>query len=193
MSGHHSKKPAGRLQLLLIALIFAGPLIAAAWMYFGDGGWKPAGTSNHGALLEPIITLDEELPDSGLSALGDGHWILLYLQDAPCGKSCEQALFRLRQSRLMLGNEMSRVRRVFLHGDTPPDTVFIEEQHAGLITINNRRLAGLLERKRPSDLGTGGYYLIDPLSNLVMYFSPDVEPGEMVDDLKHLLELSRIG
>ena len=42
-------------------------------------------------------------------------------------------------------------------------------------------------------LDTGGYYLVDPLGNLVMYFQPDIDPQAMVEDIKHLLELSRIG
>jgi hypothetical protein len=43
------------------------------------------------------------------------------------------------------------------------------------------------------DLPAGGYYLVDPLGNLVMYFRPDLDPSDMVDDIKHLLRLSRIG
>jgi hypothetical protein len=35
--------------------------------------------------------------------------------------------------------------------------------------------------------------LIDPLGNLVMYFQPDLDPSQMVDDIKRLLKLSRIG
>jgi hypothetical protein len=52
---------------------------------------------------------------------------------------------------------------------------------------------GLLDNKRPAALPAGGYYLIDPLGNLVMYFRPDIDPADMVDDVKHLLRLSRIG
>ncbi|MGI9204997.1 MAG: hypothetical protein ACR2Q3_13365, partial [Woeseiaceae bacterium] len=63
----------------------------------------------------------------------------------------------------------------------------------GLITISDKGLAELLSARRPRDVPDGGIYLIDPLDNLIMYFSPAIEPGDMVDDLKHLLELSRIG
>jgi hypothetical protein len=93
----------------------------------------------------------------------------------------------------MLGNEMNRVGRVFLHGATPVDTVFLQEQHAGLITITDTGLQELLARKRPEQLQAGGIFLLDPLGNLIMYFSPDINPGDMVDDIKHLLDLSRIG
>ena len=183
----------GRRQLLLVLLVFLGPLVVAAWLYFGSGGWKPTGTSNHGTLLEPIVNLSDVLPGSALVELGNTSWLLVYSAGGPCDDACQNALVRLRQSRLMLGNEMSRVQRVFLHGPVAPDRVFVEEQHPGLITIRDRGLAELLERKRPAQIASGGIYLIDPLTNLVMYFSPELDPREMVEDLKHLLELSRIG
>ena len=80
-----------------------------------------------------------------------------------------------------------------MHGDTAPDTVFVAEEHDGLITAQDSNLAGLLDNKRPANLPAGGYFLIDPLGNLVMYFRPDIDPAEMVDDIKRLLRLSRIG
>jgi hypothetical protein len=93
----------------------------------------------------------------------------------------------------MLGKEMDRLVRVFLHGDTTPDTVFLADEHAGLITLKDSGVSDLLENKKPAELAAGGYYLVDPLGNLVMYFRPDIDPGDMVEDIKHLLELSRIG
>ena len=99
----------------------------------------------------------------------------------------------MRQSRLMLGKEMDRIRRVFLHGHSPPDTVFLADEHQGLITIEDSRLDSLLKNKKPAELPAGGYFLIDPLGNLVMYFRPDIDPSDMVDDIKRLLKLSRIG
>ena len=119
--------------------------------------------------------------------------MLLYSHDINCDATCRDALYKLRQSRLMLGKEMDRLTRVFLHGNTPPDTVFLAEEHAGLVTIKDGGLTRLLNNKKPVDLPAKGYYLIDPHGNLVMYFRPDLEPSEMVDDLKRLLKLSRIG
>jgi len=182
----------GRLQLAIIALVFFGPLIVATWMYL-SGGLRPAGSTNHGILLEPITNLSEALPDSAVLVENHGRWTLAYVNTADCGDACRSELYRLRQIRLMLGNDMDRVTRLFLHGDAVPDTVFLEDQHQGLKTINDKGLAALLEEIRPGGVRDGGIYLIDPLSNLVMYFSPDLDPADIVDDLKHLLELSRIG
>ncbi len=183
----------GRLQLALISLVFFGPLILAAWLYFSGSGLTPEGRTNHGALLEPIINIEESLPGSSIVERGDGRWLLVYVNEAACGEECEFALYTLRQSRLMLGKEMDRLERVFLHGDTAPDTVFLDDQHAGLISIRDGGLSGLLQNKKPAELAAGGYYLIDPLGNLVMYFHPGIDPSEMVEDIKRLLKHSRIG
>ena len=188
-----ARQRTGRLQLLLVAAVFLGPLLVAAWMYYGGGSVQPQGRTNHGALLEPITNLAEELPVSAVHAHYQQSWVLLYSHDTTCDATCRDALYKLRQSRLMLGKEMDRLTRVFLHGNTPPDTVFLAEEHAGLVTIEDGSLTRLLNNKKPADLPAKGYYLIDPLGNLVMYFRPDLDPSEMVDDLKRLLKLSRIG
>jgi len=188
-----SKTRKGRVQLILIATVFLGPLALAAWLYFAGPDLTPAGRTNNGALLEPIVNLAEALPDSPLHAFGDGYWSLVYSNQAACDETCEYSLYTLRQSRLMLGKEMDRLVRVFLHGDTVPDTVLLTEEHAGLITLQDSSLNDLLENKKPAELEPGGYFLVDPLGNLVLYFRPGIEPSAMVEDIKHLLELSRIG
>ena len=185
----------GRMKLLGIAALFLLPLAFAAWMYFGERNWQPAGRTNAGELLEPIISLNDAT--EGLNVLTDGatdgHWAVIYADRGPCAESCQEALYRMRQTRLMLANDMSRVERVFLHGDIAPDTVWIEEEHAGLITLTNPGLSQLLEQKRSPESGPGGLYLVDPLGNLVMYFPAALAPEDMVSDIEHLLDLSRIG
>jgi len=183
----------GRVQLLLIAAVFLGPLVFATWMYFGGPGISPAGRTNHGALLDPIVRLTDVLPESGLHEHNDGYWVLLYANKGVCDEACEYSLYTLRQSRLMLGKEMDRLVRVFLHGDTPPDTVLLADEHQGLVTLQDSTLTELLDNNKPPALDAGGYYLVDPLGNLVMYFPPDIDPQAMVEDIKHLLEFSRIG
>lgn len=182
----------GRRQLAIIALVFLGPLALASWMYV-SGRLTPDGSSNRGALLTPVINLEDIMPASPIIALADGRWLMVYANSGACEESCTAALYRLRQARLMLGREMDRVERVFLHGESSPDTVFLEGEHSGLKTISDKGLSDLLEEKRPNELVPGGIYLFDPLANLVMYFPPDLEPRDMVDDIKHLLKLSRIG
>jgi hypothetical protein len=181
-----------RIQMLLIASVFFGPLAVATWMYYG-GYFQPEGRTNNGILLEPIVNVAAALPDSEISSIGDGVWLLVYADTAECTDSCERALYTLRQSRKMLGKEMDRLKRVFLHGESSPDTVFLADEHAGLIAMRDEGLVALLDNKKPAALAAGGYFLMDPLGNLVMYFQADIDPSEMVEDIKRLLKLSRIG
>ena len=187
-----TKPESGRLQLTFVALVFLGPLILAAWMYM-TGQLAPSGSSNKGALLEPVINVQDTLPKSPVITLADGVWLMLYENSAECDEFCKQQLHRLRHTRLMLGSEMSRIISVFLYGKSAFDRGFLDKEHPGLTIINDEALTDLLQEKRPKQLMPGGIYLIDPLSNLVMYFPPNLDSREMLDDLKHLLRLSRIG
>ena len=186
-----ARRKKGRVQFLVIAAVFFGPLLFAVWLYYQGGALQPEARVNHGMLLEPIVNLADEVPAS--SILEERLWLLVYVDNASCDEGCEQALYTLRQSRLMLGREMDRLQRVFLHGDEPPDNLLLADEHEGLITLQDDALRSVLDNKKPEVLAAGGYYLIDPHGNLVMYFSPDVVPRDMVDDIKRLLKLSRIG
>jgi hypothetical protein len=186
-----SQRKKGRLQFLLIAALFFGPLLIAAWLYYGGQALQPEERANHGALLEPIVSLLDAVPGSKIH--DSRAWRLLYAEDGECGEACRRALYILRQSRLMLGKEMDRVERVFLHGAEPPDTLLGAEEQQGLVALHDPALRAALDDRKPAALPAGGFFLIDPHGNLVMYFSPDIEPRDMVDDIKRLLKLSRIG
>ena len=188
-----TRRTKGRLQFLLIAALFLGPLALAAWLYYSGQALQPEGRTNHGTLLEPIVNLQDALPGSALHAHAEGRWLLLYANEGDCDDACQFSLYTLRQSRLMLGKEMDRLVRVFLHGPAAPDTVLLAREHAGLVTMSDAELAALLRERSPEASGSGGYFLVDPLGNLVMYFEPGIDPGDMVDDIKRLLKLSRIG
>ena len=178
-----SKKEAtGRLQLALLALVFFGPLLLAAGMYFTGASFQPAGRTNHGDLLQPVVPISDDLPDSPF-----------YSNRGTCDEACESALYIMRQARLALGNDMDRLGRVLLRVGSAPDTVIPGEKYAGTVILTDDALSAWLQDKKPADAASGGYFLVDPLGNLVMYFSPEIDPSAMVEDIEHLLELSRIG
>lgn len=186
-----SQRTKGRLQFLLIAALFFGPLLVATWLYYGGDALQPEERVNHGTLLEPIVSLVDAAPASRLHE--SRTWHLLYAEDGECDENCRKALYTLRQSRLMLGKEMDRLERVFLHGDEAPDNLLDAEEQRGLVALHDPALRAVLDDKRPESMPAGGFYLIDPHGNLVLYFSPDINPRDMVDDIKRLLKLSRIG
>lgn len=193
MNSETPRRGNSRLQLILIALIFAVPLIAASWMYFSDSAVRPLGRTNKGVLLDPIVNLPDELGNSPLLAAAENRWMLVYLDSGDCTETCEDSLYKLRQMRLMLGNDMSRVVRAWLHGPTAPDTLRLQQDHPGLAAVYDAAARQLLVDVHPRDMSSAGFYLVDPLGNLIMYFPEDIAPRALVDDLEHLLKLSRIG
>lgn len=193
MTDANGAKPKGRMTLALIALIFIGPLALAAWLYYGNEALQPEGRANKGVLLEPITNLPEAVPGSALYELEGGRWKLVFPYMAACAEDCKDGLYTIRQIRLMLGREMDRVDRVFLHGDAPVDTLFLQAEHEGLVTLGETSLAAFLVNRIPPEVPANGYFLVDPLGNLVLYFPPGIRPRDMVSDLKRLLRLSRIG
>jgi hypothetical protein len=80
-----------------------------------------------------------------------------------------------------------------LHGDAPVDTLFIQAEHEGLVALGEASLAAFLVSRIPPEMPANGYFLVDPLGNLVLYFPPGIRPRDMVSDVKRLLRLSRIG
>lgn len=190
MTNSERKPGSARLQLALIASLFFGPLLVAAWMYYG-GSFTPTARSNHGLVLDPILHLPDSYPV--LQEVAKGQWLLVYVNESTCDSACDTALHTLRQSRLMLGNDMNRLTRVFLHGRIAPDSVLAQEQNVGLKSLHVESLDQDLWSSIPAGISQGGFFLIDPLGNLVMYFQPNLSPREMIDDIKHLLRLSQIG
>ncbi|MEM7430402.1 MAG: hypothetical protein AAF351_00555 [Pseudomonadota bacterium] len=191
MTKQSSKR--ARIQLAMIALLFFGPLVVAAFLYYGGYFTSMQARSNHGTLLRPTVALAAELPNNDTLGGAEGKWLLVAMIDGPCGEACESELYTSRQSREMLGRERDRVTRVLLHGADAPDTVFLDQEHSDLITTVDGGLGDALKNNSPTTPAGHGYFLIDPLGNLVMHFESDLEPSKMVEDIEHLLRLSRIG
>ncbi len=185
------KTSSGKLTMFLIALCFFGPMALAMWMYFSGQEVKLG--ANHGELLEPLVNITEVIPGSPALDTGERQWLLIYSNDATCDEACREALYTQRQSHKMLGREMDRLGRVFLHGEQAPDTLFLAEQHADIHTGIDAELTALLASRLPQSASAGGYFLVDPNGYLVLYFPPEINPKQMVADIKRLFKISQIG
>lgn len=189
-----------RLMLLFIIACFAVPLATAWWLV---GHWTPAGTGQHGELLHParplpaprFTPLDDGGPDG--TALR-GHWGLVYVGSATaCRASCQTALYDLRQVRLALGKDMGRVKTVLLLDDVPVPGLrqWLATEHAAMV-VGVADLAARTELTGafPTPGVAGEWiYLLDPLGNLLMRYPVGGEPRGMLEDLRRLLRLSKIG
>ncbi len=169
-------------------------------------GWRPSGTINHGELVEPA----RPIKDVSLTRL-DGKqmrfadlqkkWTLIYFGSAECLSPCKDNLYKMRQVRLSLGGEGTRVQRLFVV--TNPNALDLlkyelkEYPDMAVVTGPTKNIEALAGQ---FDLPVGTpldklerIYVVDPLGLLMMSYPAGADPSGMRKDLKRLLKVSRIG
>jgi cytochrome oxidase Cu insertion factor (SCO1/SenC/PrrC family) len=195
----------GRRQLLFLASLFFVPLLLAFWLYYGGSGWRPAGGTNKGDLINPAVPLPSVAlarPD-GTPIPADflqGKWTIAYLGDGACDERCRKALYLSRQTWISLNKDMDRVQRVFLATGPRVDTAFVAAEHVDLLVarLGDDAASNQLLAKFPAVDGVasdkaGRLYLVDPLGNLVLSYSAAAPDKALLTDVKKLLRLSHIG
>jgi hypothetical protein len=185
--------------LALLAALFLLPLLLAFFTYYGSS-WRPAGSVNHGVLIQPprplpALKLVPGTPAAPVPAAGlfRGQWSLVYVGDGACEAACRATLYVMRQTRLALNNDMTRVARVFLvtaHCCAPE----LAQEHAGLVVLNAQDAAAApLLQQFPLLQREHTLFVVDPLGNLMMSYDARQNPRGLLEDLKKLLRLSHIG
>ncbi len=188
----------GRTIFLGLAALFFVPLLLSFWLYY-SGGWRPALSTNHGELIAPAVPLERAVlskPD-GSAARTDlltGRWTVVYLGAGNCDADCKQALVVMRQTRLTLANEMTRVGRLFIATSDCCNLDFLNREHEGMevVAATNASARDFLAQFPKADQ-THSLYVVDPLGNLMMRFDARQNPKGLQSDLIKLLKLSHIG
>lgn len=193
--------PRSRKQVWVLIAVFFAPLILAFLLYYGLGV-RPPGSTNKGDLIHPPVTLPEiELPGAAEQNLPAnvlrGKWTLVFIGDGACDNRCREALTLMRQTRLALNDDITRVQRLFLSTGNCCDSNYLDQEHRGLLLgrIDNPAGRAWLETFPDAAEATthGRIYLVDPLGNLMMKYEPDAPQKALLEDLKKLLKLSHIG
>ena len=181
-----------------LAALFLLPLAISFWMYYGNT-WRPAAMTNHGELFRPARPLPRaELRDAAGNVAAanplEGNWSLVYVGGGQCDDACKTALYFMRQTRLSLNNEMTRVSRTFLATRQCCNREFLEREHTGLLVLDatGPEATELLKAFPPTDQPQS-LFIVDPLGNLVMRYDVREDPKGLLTDLKKLLKLSHIG
>jgi hypothetical protein len=184
----------GRRMLVLLAVVFLGPMVVAMVLYFTGFQLRPGGTTQHGELYQPA----RPLPDVSFPLVGDesatlrGKWTLIYIGPGECAAPCREALTEMRQVRRALGRDMDRVQRLYLATDGGVDRPFLAAEHPGIGVLAPGGEAAKIARIAGS-ASPGDIFLADPLGNLVMRYPAGTGMKGMHGDLKHLLAISTIG
>ena len=197
-------KPKGRLTLISIFAIAFVPMVLATYMYFNNV-LVPSGRTNHGTLILPPLVFDElELMDVAGQPLKvdamEAKWMLLVLSDGVCERACSDALYKARQVNVALHKESDRVIRylVDVSGDGLEN---VTEKHKTeypqlhYSSADRFHLKRYLDHKVDANTAlTQSYSLVvDPIGNIMMYFTEQNSGKDLLEDLKRLLKVSRIG
>ena len=192
-----------RLTLILLALLFSGPLLLSwGWFYFVDTSHR-SGAASHGDLVIP----PRHLPNIGLldpaqvinGAELHGKWTLFYISRETCDEVCADNLYRMRQIRLAMGKNAYRVQRALVAGSSPlPEPVLARlRDYPGQLVLHDDARAGFIDKFRMSrsddPVSAARLYIVDPLGNLMMSYPPERDPIGIIKDLKRMLKISRIG
>jgi len=193
----------GRIKLLLIAVLFLIPPLAAwvTWQSLGRSGVDS--TTNAGTLISPARPLRLRglmMPDGTL--VDDrqlrGRWTYVVFAPEGCDQRCRQQLYLTRQIRLAMNKDVRRVQRLLVLGRMPSSELaqVLQEGHADLSWVVRDQTAGpLLDNFRGAGFAPGGgqYFLVDPLGNLMMFYDLNVPAKGTMKDLRRLLKVSQIG
>lgn len=191
----------GRIQMLLLLLACASPVIASYLAYYVFK--LEGGKTNFGTLVYPA----QEFNPAWIAAPVQGKWTLLIARPAgECqikDEKCIEALFLMRQTRVAMGRESKRVQLVWVNTDgkpVDPEVVKIyDEKNAGLQVIampaDPKSRADFEEWLNKQGAGQQ-IQLIDPSPAKMMYFPITNSPKEfsaMKKDLEKLLKLNHKG
>jgi hypothetical protein len=191
----------GRLQMLLLLLACASPVIASYLAYYV---FKPEGAkTNFGTLVQPV----QEMNAAWFDVPFNGKWTLLVARPAgECtvkDESCLEALFLMRQLRIAVGRESGRVQLVWINTDGKPVDPEVlaayDEQKAGFKVLplpTDPKLSTEFLAWLNQDGAGQKIQLIDPSPAKMMFFPVTSSPKEfagMKKDLEKLLRLNRKG
>lgn len=193
----------GRVQFLLLAVLFFTPFVSAWLLYFYLPEHRPTGTTNYGQLVTPLQELPKWAlvkPDGGATTFEEqrGKWLLVQLAPADCDDKCMERVLLTRQVRTALDGERARVQRLLLVRDAATLAALeprLAAEHPDLILRALEDAAavdfGFFGKPQP-----GALYLVDPIGNYLMVY-PDRGNQEdfkgLQKDLKKLLKLSQLG
>ena len=167
----------GRIQMLLLLLACASPVIASYFAYYVI---KPAGgKTNLGTLVYPA----QEFNPAWSTVPVQGKWTLLIARPAgECqikDEKCIEALFLMRQTRIAMGRESKRVQLLWVNTDGKPVDPEVQkaydEINAGLQVITmpaDPQLRADFERWLNKEGAGQQIQLIDPSPAKMIYAVP---------------------
>jgi len=184
---------------MIVALCFAVPLFAACFIYYYHDNLHLA-HSNRGLLVTPLVDAKHLAVQFGHGQQfkwpqTKGHWSVLYVR-SQCSDNhaLRTNLNRLSHMHAIMGKDALRIKTVLV---MPARCLVhkISQHYAQRYTdFKFGTLAQKPWQHLQARLGhKQGFYLMDPLQNIMMYYPLNTATVNVYQDLAQLLKVSQIG
>lgn len=189
---------AGKKSFLWLIAVFVAPIILGTLLFFNleKLGFEK-GAVNYGTLIQPAFPAQlHDLMRDEKTALREEtlakKWTMLYIETDNCDQACLDRLKLIKRVRLLMNEQMRRVRTVLVSNKTVGTSISTKE-NPDLILAHVDMVSSEFLKQYP-ELDKTPIYLLDPLGNLMMYY-PQVNPDikKMIKDLLKLLKYSHLG
>ncbi len=178
-----------RMYLLLIALAFAAPMIAAGLLTLG--GWQPEAKGNGQPILPQRNFVDEQLRVQ----LADGQdyaWrdreprmTLLALAGPDCATHCLATLTAMAKARVMLNHKQSRLRLLYL--GTPPGDAAARQAMEAYWQIG-RDVEGRLAGFRPATPDSVSAVLVESNGTALSFYPAGFDAAGLLRDMRKVIK-----
>ena len=191
-----SKQNSGRI---IASLIFLTPIIvllSSSAMFYS--GYTPEGTVNKGTLMPEPIQLSELRMDINSGPLKDefpGKWSIVQFVSGDCQDKCWDTLYSSRQINIRLAKDSDRVVRYLINVDASNlSNISLEKIKNEYPLLNIGKIDSVsLPSVITDKLQESPYILFDPLGNGILIYDSTLPSGELLKDLKKVLQNSKIG
>lgn len=195
-----------RRSMILLALIFILPMLAAWIVYKNIHTFLPSGTQNYGELINPARPLSKfSLQQKSGAKFGlkemQGKWNIVYFGGNDCNKTCQEAISKVHQARLGQGADMHRVRDLYIdveQGALTERTIAILKKLPDFSVLHGtdaevKNLLAQFKATGVSPTEEGRFFIVDPHANIMMTYKKTSYVRDLLKDLEHLLKYSQIG
>lgn len=174
-----------KLTLFFIAALFFTPVIVAIVLNSDLIKFSPDSYKNRGQFIKPpvLITDNEALKPY------EEFWTVVYQHSGDCQDACLKMLDSLYRIRLSRGHKMDKIKLLVLTENG--HAIKIPQQYSSISQYSYQKqdkLNEILTGLSTKSLGNGkGLYLLSPEGFLMMSYSNDFKPDDVMDDLGLLL------
>ncbi len=194
----NNPKSSNRLTIIVVALLFAAPVLLTTLMHSQWWSYKPASTRNFGELLQPPVAIQGWPDTSSNLDIEDQSpiWTLLLHSDAGCADDCQEQLTWLRQVRAAQGRHSHQVAIQLAGTAGLSDSqqlavagIYPELQQPDAAQLSSLQLA-ISQLQPPDTENQLMTYLIDPAGFIILRYPENSDATGIRKDLGRLLTWS---